>query len=213
MRIALCDDHALVRDGLKPFLLQLAPNVEIIEAASFGQLIDAVRAADDVSLCILDLRMPDLDPIGGLTAVRKAFPDLRIAVLSSICDPRMIGEILEKGAQGFIPKRMHVDAILSALKLVIGGETFVPSLMFGLGSQPPAATKNEPAGSTDSGAELTIRERQVLALVREGLSNKGIARQFGVSEVTVKTHLSNVFKKLGVQNRLQAARVWRHEAG
>lgn len=199
MRIVLADDHALVRDGLKPFLIQLADNVDLLEAETFGGVVDRVEKADGaVDLCILDLRMPDMDPMTGLGAVTTKFPWLKVAVLSSITDPRTVKEALSKGARGFIPKKLGAESIVSALRLVLAGETFVPSLMLSSG---------DPRGS-DRGDELTTRERHVMALLREGMSNKGIARQLNISEVTVKTHLTNAFRKLDVQNRVQAARVW-----
>ncbi|MGE5548744.1 MAG: LuxR C-terminal-related transcriptional regulator [Solirubrobacterales bacterium] len=200
MRVALADDHAVVRDGLRPFLNQLAAEVEVIEAETFGGLIDKTeRAGGDVDLCILDLRMPDMDPMTGLGSVTTALPGVKVAVLSSITDPRTIREALGKGAKGFIPKKLGAEAIVSALRLVLAGETFVPSIMLG-----GRETQHSDAKTDD----LTIRERNVMALLREGMSNKGIARRLNISEVTVKTHLTNAFRKLDVHNRVQAARVW-----
>lgn len=200
MRIAFADDHALIRDGLRPHLRQLAPNVELLEAETFGGIIDRVRQAEgDVQLCVLDLRMPDMDPMRGLEAVTDGFPTMKVAVLSSITDPRTIKEALDKGISGYIPKKLSGDAILSALRLVLAGETFVPSLVFG---------GRDHLKYRDHGEDLTSRERHVMSLLREGLSNKGIARHLNISEVTVKTHLTHAFRKLDVQNRVQAARAW-----
>lgn len=199
MQIAFADDHALIRDGLRPFLRKLSDEVSLIEAETFGGVIERMeKSAIPTDLCILDLRMPDMDPMSGLDAVTRAFPNTRVAVLTSITDPRTVKEALSKGVCGYIPKRLSADAIMSALRLVMAGETFVPSLML-----------NGSSGAHRSGADdLTSRERQVMALLRDGMSNKGIARRLNISEVTVKTHLTSAFRKLDVQNRVQAARIW-----
>lgn len=199
MRIAFADDHAIIRDGLRPFLQRLSEDVDLIEAETFGGIIEKLERADGaVDLCILDLRMPDMDPMSGLEAVAAAFPGMKVAVLSSITDQRTIKEALNRGARGYIPKKLNAESIISALRLVLAGETFVPSLLFG----------SRDARSEHHTDDLTNRERHVMALLREGMSNKGIARRLNISEVTVKTHLTNAFRKLDVQNRVQAARVW-----
>lgn len=199
MRIAFADDHAIIRDGLRPFLQRLSDNVDLIEAETFGGVIEKLeRAEGEVDLCILDLRMPDMDPMSGLEAVSSAFPNMKVAVLSSITDQRTIKDALNRGARGYIPKKLKAESILSALRLVLAGETFVPSLLFG-SQDTQIASQND---------DLTNRERHVMALLREGMSNKGIARRLNISEVTVKTHLTNAFRKLDVHNRVQAARVW-----
>lgn len=201
MRIAFADDHTMVRDGLRPFFAQLASDVEILEAETFGGVIERMEsAAGRIDLCLVDLRMPDMDPMAGIDAVRSAFPDVKLAAMSSITDPRTVKEVLGKGVRGFIPKRLSAEAIVSALRLILAGETFVPSLM--LGGQQPTAQADD----------LTGRERHVMCLLREGLSNKGIARRLNISEVTVKTHLTSAFRKLDVHNRVQAARVWQNYA-
>lgn len=200
MRIAFADDHAIIRDGLRPFLRRLSDDVEFVEAETFGGLIEKMeRAGGEADLCLLDLRMPDMDPMSGLEAVVAAFPTMKVAVLSSITDQRTIKEALGRGARGYIPKKLNAESILSALRLVLAGETFVPSLLF---------DGRETRGDHHHSDDLTNRERHVMALLREGMSNKGIARRLNISEVTVKTHLTNAFRKLDVQNRVQAARVW-----
>lgn len=199
MRIAFADDHALIRDGLRPHLRQLGGDVELLEAETFGGIIEKVRKVEgDIDLCLLDLRMPDMDPMAGLEAVTEGFPAMKVAVLSSITDPRTIKEALDKGVSGYIPKRLPGDAIVSALRLVLAGERFVPSVVFG----------HRDHRRRDRGEDLTSRERHVMSLLREGMSNKGIARHLNISEVTVKTHLTHAFRKLDVQNRVQAARAW-----
>lgn len=197
MRIAFADDHALVRDGFKPFLAQLSDTVELVEAETFGGVIDKIEKVGGADLCILDLRMPDMEPLRGLEAVISAFPGMKLAVLSSITDSRTIKEVLKRGARGYIPKKLGIDSIIAALRLILGGETFVPALLLNGREAKPEELGN-----------FTARECHVLSLLREGMSNKSIARRLNISEVTVKTHLTNAFRKLDVQNRVQAARAW-----
>ena len=202
MRVAFADDHALIREGLRPHLAQLAPHVELLEAETFGGVIQRVESArGEVDLCVLDLRMPDMDPMAGLEAVSACSPTMKIAVLSSISDPRTIRETIGRGVHGYIPKRLSAAAIVSALRLVLAGETFIPSIVL---------THREGRGA-DVVDRLTNKERKVMALLREGMSNKAIARHLNISDVTVKTHLTHAFRKLSVQNRLQAAQIWQRQ--
>ncbi len=197
MRILIGDDHAVIRDCLRQVCQLFDAEVDVAEAASYREVLDRLAAGPDVALVILDLCMPGMGALDGLDAVRRAYGG-RLAVLSAIEDRATVKAVLAKGVAGYIPKRLGLDAIGSALRLILAGETFVPALML--------ADPELGAGRHDS-STLTGREREVLALLRDGLSNKGIARQLNLSEVTVKTHLSNAFRKLGVHNRVQAARV------
>lgn len=204
MRILIADDHAIVRDGLKTLIGQLGPNVEVFEAASFTDVIALIDTVADLSLLVLDLHMPGMEPLAGLEAVRHRTSG-RIAVLSADCDVKTIGTVLSAGVSGYIPKDLGIPAIISALKLVMAGETFVPSAILQATDRMAFSATITEARAADG---FTARERDVLALLLDGLSNKGIARQLDLSEVTVKTHLGNAFRKLGVQNRVQAVRAW-----
>ena len=197
MRILIGDDHAVIRDCLRQVCQQFEADVGVLEAASYREVLDHLAAGPDVDLVILDLCMPGMGALDGLDAVRRAYGG-RIAVISAIEDRGTVKAVLARGVAGYIPKRLGLEAIGSALRLTLAGETFVPSLML---------ADPEIGASRHVSSSLTGREREVLALLRNGLSNKGIARQLNLSEVTVKTHLSNAFRKLGVHNRVQAARV------
>lgn len=195
MRIMIADGHGLTRDCLRLVCQRLDPAVEVLDAPGFSEMMDVLKAAPDLSLLVVDLDMAAPGPLEGVDAIRRVWPG-RLAVLSAFDDHTTIGTLLAKGVAGFIPKRLGLEAVSSALRLMLAGETFVPAVMLSV---------RKP---TDR-ASLTDRERQVLDLLRDGLSNKGIARQLNLSEVTVKTHLSNAFRKLGVHNRVQAARLER----
>lgn len=206
MRIVLADDHVMLRDGLRPYLHQLEPGVEVLEAGTYPELFAVIEANAPVDLGLVDLRMPGMDGILGLQALRQRWPEMPVTVLSSMTDRKVILDALAAGAVGFIPKRLSAGAMLSALRLVLAGERFVPAMLLSADCsevQPRRSSEDD----SDSGANLTQREKEILRLLRDGLPNKAIARQLNVSEVTVKSHLCHVFRKLGVQNRVQAARL------
>lgn len=208
MQILLADDHAMVRDGLVPFLERLQPGITVIEAATFDEAQVAARTADDLGMAILDLYMPGMNGLGGLIALRNEFPALPIVILSGSTKPEDAFQAIENGAWGFVPKTMRGETIIGVLRLVLSGEKYIPPFLFDhrdtLGtsqSSPAAPDINSPL------AALTPRERDILDMIVDGAPNKVIARALTLQEVTVKAHLRNMFRKLGVANRTEAARV------
>ncbi|MGQ9365719.1 LuxR C-terminal-related transcriptional regulator [Azospirillum sp. ST 5-10] len=200
----MADDHVMVREGLRPFLRDIGKDVEVYEAGSFGETIEVLLNVADVRLLVLDPDMPGVEAADVIRLVRERHPALPVVVLSSSTDRKLILTALALGVAGFIPKRLSAQAMVSALRLVLAGERYIPAALIddpriGIASWASAAGVGAEAG-------LTGREREILELLREGLSNKLIARRLNVSEVTVKSHLCHVFRKLGVQNRVQAAR-------
>lgn len=204
MRILLADDHVMMRDGLRPFLMQLADSTEIYEASTFNEMLRILDDTDGIRLIMIDLRMPGMTLGSGLTMLRERYPLVRVAVLSAVSERRQIMEAMALGAAGYIPKQLSAQAMLSALRLIIAGERYIPAALLE-GSAPAPSPLTELDGN-GHGRVLTVREREILELLREGLPNKMIARRLSVSEVTVKSHLCHIFRKLGVQNRVQAAR-------
>ncbi len=196
MHMAFCDHHAMIRDGLRQVLRGCSSDITVIEASSSAESFDVLSGDISFDMVLLEPGMPGMGPLDGLDAVRRR-TGAQVVVLSGIEDRATIRAILGRGVAGYIPKRLGLEAIGSALRLVMAGETFIPSLLF----DAPEAAPHGPA------ALLTIREREVLALLRDGYSNKSIALHLNLSEVTIKTHLSSTFRKLGVQNRVQAARM------
>jgi DNA-binding NarL/FixJ family response regulator len=196
MRVVICDHHAVIRDGLRQMLRHCVPEADVVEAANYSDAFGILAEGGDVHLVVIEPGMPGMEPLDGLDAIRRQTSGL-IAVLSGIEDRATIRAVLGRGIAGYISKRLGMAAITSALRLVLAGETFVPSLLL----DEPETT---PRGAV---SVLTPRERTVLSLLRDGHSNKGIARHLNLSEVTIKTHLSNTFRKLGVRNRVQAAQL------
>ncbi len=203
MRILLADDHVMVRDGLRPFLMQLADATEVFEADTFDEVLHTLDTVADIQLVLLDLRMPGMTMAHGLATIRERHPLIRVAVLSAVTERKQILEAMGLGAAGYIPKRLSAQAMLSALRLIIAGERYIPAAVLEESARQTLGNHRE----ADPGERsLTTREREILELLREGLPNKLIARRLNVSEVTVKSHLCHVFRKLGVRNRVQAAR-------
>ena len=203
MRIILADDHVMLREGLRPFVEKIAPGTVVQEAGSFTEALALIEADPAVDLLILDIKMPGMNGFQGLTTIKTRFPAIRCVILSAMADRDHVLEAMRLGADGFIPKHLSGGAMVSALQLVMSGERFIPSMLMESG----ASQGGDKPGSGDLLGRLTPRERDILNLLREGLPNKVIAARLDVSEVTVKSHLGNMFRKLGVQNRLQAMRI------
>jgi len=205
MRVILADDHVMLREGLRPFIEKISPGIIVQEAGSFTEAFALIEADSALDLLILDIKMPGMNGFQGLTTVKTKFPKIRCVILSAVADREHVLEAMRLGADGFIPKHLSGSAMVSALQLVLSGERFIPSmLMDGASGVGSAAEKS---GAGDLLGRLTPRERDILHLLREGLPNKVIAARLDVSEVTAKSHLGNMFRKLGVQNRLQAMRI------
>ncbi|MBC7907581.1 MAG: response regulator transcription factor [Rhodospirillaceae bacterium] len=209
MEILLADDHAMVRDGLVPFLERLEPGTTVLEASTFEEALAAARATGNLGMAILDLYMPGMNGLGGLATLRRDFPDLPIVILSGSTKPEDAFQAIEAGACGFVPKTMRGETIIGVLRLVLSGEKYIPPFLFehrdSIGTTATAAAASIPPGSPL--ATLTPRERDILDMIVDGAPNKVIARALTLQEVTVKAHLRNMFRKLNVANRTEAARV------
>ncbi len=201
MRIILADDHVMIREGLRPFVERIAPDTVVQEAGGLPDVLNLLKDGP-ADLVILDLKMPGMNGFQGLVTLRQMFPAMRCVMLSATADRDHVLEAIRLGADGFIPKQLSGAAMVSALQLVLSGERFIPAMLVENTKEP-----SRRGGGGELIGRLTPRERDILRLLREGLPNKVIANRLDVSEVTVKSHLGNVFKKLGVQNRLQAMRL------
>lgn len=205
MRIVLADDHELVRSGLRFYLERLAPEVSIVEAATLEEAMAAAKTAP-TDLIILDLTMPGMNGISGLEQMRTRYPNVPLVVLSGRTGREDIMGALNRGANGYLPKTLSGKAMLAALRLVLSGETYIPSiLMDDRGrSQGRGQDRSSNAPALDA---LTEREHDVLDFLCQGKSNKEIARDLAIREVTVKVHVGNIMRKLSASNRTQAVRI------
>ncbi|TDC03286.1 response regulator transcription factor [Nonomuraea longispora] len=197
IRVLIADDHPVVRQGLRTFL-DLQDDITVVAEAG-----DGARAVELVGeLCpdvlLLDLKMPVLDGLGALE--RLTGTATRIVVLTSVSDRSDVGPAMRAGASGFLYKDVDPSALVQAVRAVHGGQVL-------LAPEAAEAVLASPDGASGvpGPVPLTEREREVLALIAAGRSNREIARSLAVAEKTVKTHVSNVLMKLGVQDRTQAA--------
>ncbi|WP_327088184.1 response regulator transcription factor [Nonomuraea sp. NBC_01738] len=197
IRVLIADDHPVVRQGLRTFL-DLQEDITVVgEAADGSQAVDLVaELTPDVLL--LDLKMPVLDGIA--TLHRLTGTATRVVILTSVSDRSDVGPAMRAGAAGFLYKDVDPTALVQAVRAVHGGQVLLA---------PEAAEAMMDSAPTPAylpgPVQLTEREREVLALIAAGRSNREIAGALVVKEKTVKTHVSNVLMKLGVQDRTQAA--------
>jgi DNA-binding NarL/FixJ family response regulator len=196
IRVLLVDDHAVVRQGLRSFL-ELQPDIEVVgEAAGATDGVDqAARLGPDVVL--MDLVMPDEDGVDAIRALREVAPRVKVLVLTSYLDDTRVFAAVQAGAAGYLLKDVQPDALADGIRQVSQGVAVLHPQI--------AARLMNRTGAPPSLADFTQRERDVLKLLAEGLSNKEIAGRLFISEKTVKTHVSNVLQKLGVADRTQAA--------
>ena len=194
MRVLIADDHKLMVEGTKQALLK-AGGFEVVGEASNGvQVLPLVRRLKP-DLVLLDLRMPQMDGLTCLTKIRKEFPDLKVAVLSVSQEPDLIQTVLKRGANAYIVKTVDPEDLAAALRQALDGKVFTT-----VGVSEDAGER----AAKDAG--LTERELVIVRAVARGLSNEGIAKELWVAEQTVKFHLTNIYRKLGVSNRTEAAR-------
>ncbi|BAI75343.1 two-component response regulator (plasmid) [Azospirillum sp. B510] len=208
MKILIGDDHVLFREGLRRLLEQLRENATFAEASNFDELLDMAASKDEAyDLVLTDLRMPGWPGFSGIGMLRDRQPNAKVVVVSASEAQSDVREALENGAAGYIPKSSSVKIMLSALDLIFSGGVYVPATVLREGAEPDQRSGGGVIPPTDPQLEqlLTQRQREVLDRLREGKSNKQIAHELGLSEGTVKIHMTAIFKSLGVRNRTQAA--------
>lgn len=201
VRILIVDDHDLFRKGLRHLLNGFDAELEIVEAADCDEAI--ALAGERFELVLLDLHMPRIAGLDALQRVRPAFESSPIVVLSGEDDPRQVRRAIDAGAAGFIPKSSTPDVLRSALRLVLAGEVYLPAVALkGIDESASDAATTLTSGRFGEG--LSERQVDVLHKAVQGKPNKVIARELGISEGTVKAHLSAAFRALGVHNRTEA---------
>jgi DNA-binding NarL/FixJ family response regulator len=196
--IAIVDDHPLFRDALKQTLAASFDDLRISEAGSLEGLSTLIEAGD-VDLVLLDLSMPGVQGFSGLIYLRSLSPQIPVVIVSANESPAVIRRCLEFGASGFIPKSLGVSRIREGIAAIFRGEIWVPD---GVGLD--GAEKSGSSALAARLASLTPQQVRVLMMLGEGLLNKQIAFHLGVSEATVKAHVSAILQKLRVESRTQA---------
>lgn len=201
IKILLADDHALFRSGMKHVLKDLDQEAEFLEGADYPEAIDIAQKNKDINLALVDLSMPGLDNFNGLRQLCGELGDVPVVVVSALDRGPEIRQTMECGVSGYIPKTLDSSVVLSALKLVFSGGIYLPPNL--LEENFAADGQNGQAEDKPTG-KLTPRQRDVLALVARGYSNKEIARELVLAEGTVKLHVTALLKVLQVSNRTQA---------
>jgi len=199
MTIVIVDDHPLFRGALRQAIGSLMPRSRVVEANGLDELNATLNAEKDVDLILLDLTMPGVQGFSGLISLRAQHPGVPVMIVSATEEPTVIRRAIEFGASGFIPKSMNVDAIGSAIQAVLAGDAWTPPDI-----DLSAAEDKETADLVRRLGTLTPQQIRVLMMLSEGLLNKQIAYELGVSEATVKAHVSAILDKLGVDSRTQA---------
>ncbi|MFF0343322.1 response regulator [Kribbella sp. NPDC004875] len=196
IRVLIVDDHAIVRTGLSQ-LLGTADDIELVGAAGDGAEAATMAADLKPDVVLMDLSMPGTDGITATERIVAADPDAHVLVLTSFSDQTRILDALQAGAEGYLLKHSEPEVILTGIReIVSGGSPLDPKAARVL-----LTNRRSPGPDT----KLTDREQQVLDMVGSGLPNKTIARRLGISERTVKAHLTNIYQRLGVTDRTQAA--------
>ena len=198
-RLLIADDHPLYRGALREAVNGLFERIDIAEAGTFNEVTELLERGSEVDLVLLDLTMPGVRGFSGLMYLRAQYPGVPVIVVSANDDPAAIRRCMEFGASGFIPKTLGVEAMRGAISRILSGGVWTPPDV-----DLSAGSDAETAALMARMATLTPQQVRVLMMLSEGLLNKQIAYQLGVSEATVKAHVSAILQKLGVESRTQA---------
>jgi DNA-binding NarL/FixJ family response regulator len=192
MKVLIADDHRLMLDAIRR-ALESDNGFEVVAEAEKGSQVVPLLRRSNPDLVLLDLRMPELDGLACIDAVRKSAPGVKIVVLSSYDEPERMQAAFNRGANGYIVKSINPVDLPAALRQALEGTVYHP-VAVGKGAE------------DDKAPGLTDRETSILKAVGRGLSNQAIAKEFWITEQTVKFHLTNIYRKLRLANRTEAAR-------
>ncbi len=199
IRVLLVDDHLMVRDGLRTFL-SLQDDIEVVAEASDGQESIDLCAQTQPDVILMDILMPGMDGPTATQKIRTDFPDVKVIALTSFVEPELVQSAIQAGAISYLLKDVRPERLAQAIRDACQGKGIIDA---------PAAQALVQATrqTTPSGSVLTERESEVLNYLAEGRSNKEIAQALNISLGTVRFHTSNIYLKLGVGNRTEAARL------
>jgi two-component system, NarL family, nitrate/nitrite response regulator NarL len=214
VQILVADDHPLYREAVRLRLERLLTDCAVVEVGTLAELLERVRTEPQprFDLVLLDLYLPDAGPQESVAAVSQALPETPVVLMSGTASPEDVQIALGAGLRGFLPKTMRSDLFAMAISMVLAGGTYVPAEMM---QGAPASLSAAAAPTVDAAAapvsgaaeRLTPRERQVLAQLASGASNKEIGRDLNLAEVTVKLHVRQILRKINARNRSEAAAI------
>ncbi len=205
MKVLLIDDHELFRDGMRYVLDKLGDGIQIFDSCSYEDALPVIQNNPDLDLILLDLGLPGLSDIDALKAIRTEAPSTPVVILSSNSDGKKVQDILELGAQGYIPKSTNSKILLNSLKLVLAGGIYIPPEILARIKESADETVNEQPEIPN--VQLTPRQLEVLGKLTRGYSNKEISLDLGMAEATVRVHIAAILKALNVSNRTKAAHI------
>jgi DNA-binding NarL/FixJ family response regulator len=198
-QVLIADDHPLFRGAMREAVGGLFDRIEVTEAGTFEEVVARLEGGGEVDLILLDLQMPGVRGFSGLMYLRAQYPSLPVAVVSANDDPAVIRRCMAFGAAGFLPKTLGIESLRDAIARVLAGEMWSPPDV-----ELAAEADADSAAVIQRLATLTPQQVRVLMMLSTGLLNKQIAYELGVSEATVKAHVSAILQKLGVESRTQA---------
>jgi DNA-binding NarL/FixJ family response regulator len=198
MHVLLADDHPLYAEALQGLIERSIPDSRLLVVTDLAAAHAALGGEQKFDLAILDLHMPGSDGFAGIERTLRRFAETPILVISGAATPAEVARAIALGAKGFLPKNLPSNVVSAAIQLVASGGTYLPA-------EYGQRAARSPGGRSDAPSSLTPREAEVLEILRRGQSNKEIGRALGLQEITVKLHVRNLFRKLGVRNRVEAA--------
>lgn len=219
MHLLIADDHTLFRDAMSQYLTRSNPDANISTVKNLDEALTYMNNGNgSPDLVLLDLNMPGMNGLEGFEKFRRTYPDTSVALLSGVAEISDVQQAMDMGAVGYFPKTLSGRAMLKAIELVLSGEKFIPVDHATNGLMPSYFSDNNKNSPTaplpihtkspkkdQNGIGLTPREQEVLEHLGQGLSNKDIARELDLQEVTIKLHVRGICRKLNVNNRTQAA--------
>jgi len=218
MRLLLADDHCLFRDALVQYIERAEPDAEIVLARDVHEVMEIMAQDDDMDLVLLDLRMPGMNDLQGLKKLRESWPEVPVAMISGLAEKVDVDRAMAMGAVGYFPKTLSGKALMNGIRQVLSGKIYLardhntnevmPSHYDDSASanKKPGVLVNAQSGIVgNENYRLTPRETEVLSHLLRGASNKEIARALDLQVVTVKLHVRSICRKMGVENRTQAA--------
>ena len=208
MKVLLVDDNWVCRAGLKPLLSEINGKAEVLEAESFDEALEVAAENSDLNLVVLDILSPSIGSMDSVRELLSRLPQATLVTFSRVESRQDVLRAIELGAAGYIPKSAAGDEIVKALQLVLSGEIYLPRMLLKETPRQEAdATSFMPtdAAPRQAIANLTARQRQVLGYLAQGMTNTKIANQLGLSENTVRIHISAILRTLDLDNRTQAA--------
>ena len=200
LRFIIADDHPLFRAALKASLSISFENCLVVEVASIAELQSVLATDTNSDLILLDLHMPDAQGFSGLIHLQAHYPEIPVLVVSASESPEVMCRAIDHGAAGFLPKSSQAETISLAIKAVLSGDRWLPE---GIQFQTGQNSKEQKMASDI--ASLTPQQFRVASLLVQGLLNKQIAYELDITEATIKAHVTEIFRKLGVHSRTQAA--------